>query len=291
VERGEVRHTKQTFGDYWEQWLRRRRPYLEPGTWSGYEIAGRKRLLPAFGGRPLGELSVHAIREFVAELADEVEARDLAAKTVNNALGTLVVCLDSAVEDGVLAVNPALRVQRLPPAHIEREYLRLHEIPRYLDACSDVYRPLAELLVGSGLRISEALALQIGDLELEETGGAIVVYRSRKRDLRSDLPSRIGSGRLRSAPASVRSSGIRSPVPPRSRQETAHRPRCSRCRFEPSSEAKAGGRVRASADRSTETPSRAIGTRMRSRTPLCATCRCTRSVTRPLPRGSPLETH
>src|SRR5450755_11258 len=86
VERGEVRHTKQTFGDYWEQWLRRRRPYLEPGTWSGYEIAGRKRLLPAFGERPLGELSVDAIRGFVAELADEVEAGDLAAKTVNNAL-------------------------------------------------------------------------------------------------------------------------------------------------------------------------------------------------------------
>jgi integrase len=180
VERGEVRHTKQTFGQYWEQWLRRRRPYLEPGTWSGYEIAGRKRLLPAFGERPLGELSVDAIRRFVADLADEVEADDLAAKTVNNALGTLVVCLNSAVEDGVLAVNPASRVQRLPPAHIEREYLRLHEIPRYLDACSDVYRPLAELLVGSGLRISEALTLAIDDLELEETGGAIVVYRSRK---------------------------------------------------------------------------------------------------------------
>ena len=92
----------------------------------------------------------------------------------------LVVCLNSAVDDGVLAVNPAMRVQRLPPAHIEREYLRLEEIPRYLQACSDAYRPLAELFVGSGLRISEALALRIGDLELEETGGAIVVYRSRK---------------------------------------------------------------------------------------------------------------
>ena len=180
IERGEVRHTTQTFGGYWEQWLHRRRPYLEPGTWSGYEIAGRKRLLPAFGGSPLAELSVDAIREFVAELADEVEAGELAAKTVNNALGTLVVCLNSAVEDGVLAVNPGLRVQRLPPAHIEREYLRLDEIPRYLDACSDIYRPLAELLVGSGLRISEALALRIGDLELDEAGGAIVVYRSRK---------------------------------------------------------------------------------------------------------------
>jgi integrase len=182
VERGEIRHTKETFGEYWERWLSRRRPYLEAGTWAGYEIAGRKRLVPAFGARSLGELSVDDIREFVAELSEEVEAGDLAAKTVNNALGTLVVCLNSAVDDGLLAVNPALRVQRLPPAHIERDYLRLDEIPRYLDACSGVYRPLAELLIGSGLRISEAVALRIGDLELEETGGTVVVYRSRKND-------------------------------------------------------------------------------------------------------------
>jgi hypothetical protein len=120
VERGEVRHTKDTFGGYWERWLARRRPYLEAGTWTGYEIAGRKRLVPAFGARSLGELSVGDIREFVAELAEEVEAGELSAKTVNNALGTLVVCLNSAVDDGLLAVNPALRVQRLPPAHIER---------------------------------------------------------------------------------------------------------------------------------------------------------------------------
>ncbi|MDQ6810520.1 MAG: tyrosine-type recombinase/integrase, partial [Actinomycetota bacterium] len=159
-----------------------RRPYLEAGTWTGYEIAGRKRLLPAFGRLSLGELSVDVIREFVAERAEEVEAGELSGKTVNNALGTLVVCLNTAVDDGLLSVNPALRVQRLPPAHIERDYLRLDEIPRYLDACSGVYRPLAELLIGSGLRISEALALRTSDLELEETGGTVVVYRSRKSD-------------------------------------------------------------------------------------------------------------
>jgi hypothetical protein len=74
VERGEVQHMKETFGGYWERWLSRRRPYLESGTWRGYEIAGRKRLLPAFGARSLGELSVDDIREFVAELAEDVEA-------------------------------------------------------------------------------------------------------------------------------------------------------------------------------------------------------------------------
>jgi integrase len=182
VERGEVRHTRETFGDYWDRWLRRRRPYLEPGTWTGYEINGRRRLLPAFGSCSLGELSVDVIRDFVADLAEAVEAGDLAAKTVNNALGTLVVCLNDAVKDGLLAVNPALHVDRLPPAHIERDYLRLDEIPRYLDACSEVYRPLAQVLIGSGLRISEALALRLNDVELDATSGMIVVYRSRKKD-------------------------------------------------------------------------------------------------------------
>lgn len=181
VERGEVRHTKETFGGYWARWLSRRRPYLEPGTWAGYEIDGRKRLVPAFGNRSLGELSVDDIRDFAAELAEAVDAGELAPKTVNNALGTLVVCLNDAVEDGLIVSNPALRVQRLPAAHIERDYLRLEEIPRYLDACSNVYRPLAELLIASGLRISEALGLRLGDLELDDAGGTIVVYRSRKR--------------------------------------------------------------------------------------------------------------
>jgi len=46
VERGEVRHTRESFGEHWRKWLARRKPYLEPGTWTGYEIDGRKRLLP-----------------------------------------------------------------------------------------------------------------------------------------------------------------------------------------------------------------------------------------------------
>jgi integrase len=135
--------------------------------------------VPAFGSRSLGELSVEEIRDLVAELAEAVEAGELAAKTVNNALGTLVVCLNAAVEDGLFATSPALRVQRLPPAHIERDYLRLDEIPRYLDACSDVYRPLAALLIGSGLCISEGLGLRVADLELQETGGMIIDARTR----------------------------------------------------------------------------------------------------------------
>jgi integrase len=177
-ERGEVRHTKETFGAFWARWLERRKPYLEPGTWGAYERDGRLRLLPALGEIPLGRLDVEHVRSLMDELVEAREAEELSANT----LGTLVVALNAAAEDGLIAANPALRVPRLPAAHIEREYLRLGEIPVYLESCSEVYRPLAELLIGSGLRISEALALRIGDLELEQSGGVIVVYRSRKRD-------------------------------------------------------------------------------------------------------------
>ena len=182
IERGEVRHTTQTFAGYWAQWLERRRPYLEANTWRAYDVDGRKRLLPAFGDMPLGRLGAEDVRGMVADLAERVEAGTIAAKTVNNTIGTLVVCLNAAVEDELIASNPALRVERLPPEHIEREYLRLHEIPPYLGACCELYRPLAELLIGTGMRISEALALRVGDLELEATGGHVTVYRSRKRD-------------------------------------------------------------------------------------------------------------
>ena len=113
VERGEVRHTRESFGEHWQRWLVRRKPYLEPGTWTGYEIDGRKRLLPAFESIPLGRLSVEQVRAWMEEQAETVDAGDMAPKTVNNALGTLVVCLNAAFEDGLIAANPALRVPRL----------------------------------------------------------------------------------------------------------------------------------------------------------------------------------
>jgi integrase len=181
IERGEIRHTDETFGAWWQRWLRRRKPYLEPNAWRAYDVDGRLRLLPAFADVRLERLDFERVRGWMEEQADAVEAGDVAAKTVNNALGALVVCLNAAVKDRVIASNPAAGVERLPPAHVEMQYLRLHEIPAYLDACLPAYRPLAEVLVHAGLRISEAIALQIGDVELEGTGGFIRVYRSQKK--------------------------------------------------------------------------------------------------------------
>jgi len=145
------------------------------GTWHDYRRHGELRLLPHLGEERLTRLTAPRLTDWLVELA---ESGDWAPKTLNNALTALVVCLNQAVADGLLGTNPASFVQRLPLGHVERDYLRLHEIARYLDACSPVYRPLAETLIGTGMRISEALALVIADVHLDR--GAIVVHRSAK---------------------------------------------------------------------------------------------------------------
>jgi integrase len=185
-ERGEIVHTKETFGSFFPRWLKRRKPYLSEGTWKAYERDGRLRLLPALEPIPLGRLDVDHVRDLVDELAESMEAGEIAPKTINNTLGTLVVALNEAVKvDRLMASNPALEVQRLPPADIERDYLRLHEIPVYLDSCSDLYRPLAETLIAAGPRISETLALRKMDLELSEEGGVIVVHSTKSKKFRA----------------------------------------------------------------------------------------------------------
>ncbi len=103
VERGEVRHTKETFGAYSARWLARRRPYLELGTWTGYEINGRKRLLPAFGSFGLGELSVEAIRVRLKESCPGGRAlRRMIAHAMRNSFPAAVVLLDP---DGLKQLN------------------------------------------------------------------------------------------------------------------------------------------------------------------------------------------
>ena len=183
VERGEVRHTKETFGPYWERWLARRKPYLEAGTWTGYEIAGRKRLMPAFGARSLGELSVYDIREcrrrywlWRLRPVNWPRRRSTTPSGPSSGVSTqpsTTACLPSTRRCGCNGSRPRTS------SATSSASTRFRATSTRARLCT---ARLAELLVGNGLRISEPLALRITDLEQAETGGTIVVYRSRKSD-------------------------------------------------------------------------------------------------------------
>ena len=144
---------------------------------------GEKRLKPFFGDMKPSAVSAGDVRRYVAE---QVADGRFSVKTINNALAVLRVFFAHLEEDGDIARNPARSSPgareriKLPPVHREMDYLRTREIPRYLDACDEAYRPLAETLIATGLRISEALALTRDDVDLPAR--TLRVLRSRKAD-------------------------------------------------------------------------------------------------------------
>jgi hypothetical protein len=73
-----------------------------------------------------------------------INTGSLAPKTINNARAALSSALTDATRRGLLDRNPCTAVAPLPADHVELDYLRLHEIDRYLDACTVHYRPLAQ---------------------------------------------------------------------------------------------------------------------------------------------------
>jgi hypothetical protein len=144
VRRGEIRVARERFAEFWQDTLQAKRPYVTASTLQDYVTHGRKRLLPWFGDLRLAAIDEDRVREWIADMAELVEAGELNAKTVNDARTCLSMTLGEAVRRGKLPFNPCRYVRELPVDRLEIDFLRMDEIDRYLDACASHYRPLAE---------------------------------------------------------------------------------------------------------------------------------------------------
>jgi integrase len=136
--------------------------------------------VPFFGAHLLSSIDSERVREWLMEMTDLVEAGEPAPKPVNSARTYLSVAFNVAVRRGLLPRNPCDSVPALPLEQREIDFLRLAEIEPYLDACADYYRALAEFLIGTGARVSEAVASPWADLDFDE--GVVRIYRQRTRD-------------------------------------------------------------------------------------------------------------
>lgn len=104
------------------------------------------------------------VTRFGMALRDE---RGLGHKSIKHRHSLLSSALKQAVRSDLLARNVAEGVE-LPrdPARPEMITLDLDEIRWLLQCTDDHWRPLVATLVGTGMRIGEATALQVGDLDL-----------------------------------------------------------------------------------------------------------------------------
>jgi integrase len=181
VDRGEHQTTsRETFEEAAWRWLEAKRPRIEPSTYRDYEIHLRHRLIPAFGKLKLRQITRARIEVYLARLDSEGQ---LSRSTINASLIPLGQVLGRAQRDGVLPTNHAQANDRDHPLKLPYEqptmlHLNREEVVRYLDACRPWYRPLAETLIATGLRIGEAIALEWRDVNWDSC--SITVSRAAK---------------------------------------------------------------------------------------------------------------
>lgn len=200
-----VEPDKLTLGEYLvDHWLPSIGESVRATTLISYRAHVLRYFVPLLGDVPLRKLTPTAINAFHATLrsaprrprtrrggvetpegaGDAQEAAETAAKPLSESTRrhihvTLVIALNAAVAQGLLAVNPATRAT----APQRRDGAELHtwsrdELAKFLAATrDDRLHALWRLLAMTGMRRGEALGLKWPDLDL--AGARVSIQRSR----------------------------------------------------------------------------------------------------------------
>ena len=140
--------------------------------------------------QPLAEARLDQIDEALIESYVQQRARRMSVASVNRELSTLRRALRMAYEWRIL--NRVPRIRLLPGERV-REFVLSREQERlYLEMAPEPLRDFAVLLLDTGLRRGEALALQWPDLHLEPISGArfgyLQVWRGKSTYARRTIP-------------------------------------------------------------------------------------------------------
>ncbi|CAG4885098.1 putative Prophage integrase IntR [Georgfuchsia toluolica] len=148
----------QTVGQALDEFLKAARGRCAHSTVKSYESAVRYYLKPVFGEKLVCELGVADIKAWIGGLA-------ISGKRINNVLIPLRGVLDDAFMDGVIERNPSARIKNLPHRYDEPDPLSPSEIQTLLNVCSSQVRNLFQFAVWTGLRTSELIGLEWGDID------------------------------------------------------------------------------------------------------------------------------
>jgi integron integrase len=150
-------------------------------------IAWVKRFLSFNNLKDPGRLDADNIRKYLDFLAGE---RNVSASTQNQALNALVFLYTQVLKQDIGDFNDFTRAKKT--IHVPT-VLTKAEIERLLGNLDGVYRTMAGLLWGSGLRVMECIRLRIQDIDFEMQQ---IVIRDGKgaKDRITMLPERFAQG-------------------------------------------------------------------------------------------------
>jgi integrase len=119
---------------------------------------------PVIGHLALGQVKPSDITRVLLRM----EQLGRAASTQRSAYAALRSAFDDAVIDGLLAASPVLRVKRPRATHGEATSLEPEQVAQLLHGAEDLrYARVLRLVLGTGLRRGEALALRWADVRLD----------------------------------------------------------------------------------------------------------------------------
>ena len=177
---------KRTLGDALDGWLR---AIKDQRSHDEYSDRMRLYVRPTFDRTPIVKITKAKLIDLRSELREREEP--LAPATINTLFASLSGAFNYFIEQGWCSDNPTKFIKPLEVA--ERPFLWLQsagEVQKLLSACNDNIRTLVAVLVGTGMRLDEALHLMWVDVDLQHR--VIHVHRGRR-----GAPK---SGRLRHVP-------------------------------------------------------------------------------------------
>jgi integrase len=196
VDRGEfVERSRVTLHDYAREWVERyqgrgRRGFRED-TRKDYRRQLDQYVLRYFPERTkLTAITPSAVAAFVGWLCDSSkQGRELADSTVRGIMAPLRACLITAVREGLIRSNPArdIDLPHRPSVEAHEEDVRAlsrDQLDTFLRVVPARWRTFFELLSATGVRISEAIALEWRHMQLDGSSPHIKV---RQRVVRGSL--------------------------------------------------------------------------------------------------------
>ncbi|WP_063978462.1 MULTISPECIES: tyrosine-type recombinase/integrase [unclassified Kitasatospora] len=157
----------QTVADYLAEWLKAKQLRLKPTTWVRYRDYVEKDLIPALGTVRLDDLAYEHLLHFVQSQLAAGRGRP----TVWHILATLSSALGEAVRTHRLPANVARPTIIPRPRADERAIWTPAQAVRFLRYCrthDPDFADLIELIICTGLRKGEALALHWDDIHLDQ---------------------------------------------------------------------------------------------------------------------------
>jgi len=173
---------------------------ITDGTRADYDKLAHRVMLPMLGGTPIDLIDRAADAEFIRRLekTPKLDNRGnpaggfLSPKTIRSHHGLLSDLLNLAVDEQVIPTNPC-RGARLPRMGEQdaddARFLTHPEWAAILKALPDQHKALPLFLIGTGLRWSEATALQVRHVNLEQ--GTVRVVQAWKKAKKGE-PRRLG---------------------------------------------------------------------------------------------------